>query len=461
DYANTEKLITRDESIWKQMVVHVSTSSTTDDFSFRKFKEVEVEADTESEEEESDTEGNDTSGSDSEDLDYDPKHDDVFDDDEHIVEEVHVNVNNFSFTTDLKHDTSIGVVDVQEDDLNVIDYDSFGSDLDDEINSERRIQLRELKRISKQKNMGLNKYYFYLGQQSASKEIVKGRVKKHLVETKRPLILVKTNNERVRVRCEGIIPALVSYVAIDTNVFSQTKGDPAIKENINSGKQNILGKDKTVKRNGKKAQLSGLMYNKNQIHSLLQEFLEGCPWPGQILTEVGVDANNEIYPVAYAIVEAESKASRCWFSRTYLERILKSYSFNPILKLNCIQGLIQAIASVFPSAEHRPPKKMKKSDDEIANQSASSGKLSRKGKSVSWGKCGNVGHNRKGCRVQGGGSSQVGARKVSSQAAGSRKVSGQAAGARNVSGQAVGVRKALSQPIAVQSTTNQGPKQGF
>ncbi|GKE70196.1 hypothetical protein Tco_1528268 [Tanacetum coccineum] len=87
------------------MVVHVGTSSTGDDFSFGKFKEVE-------------------------DLGYDPKHDDVFDDNEHIVEEVHLNMNNFSFTTDPKHDTSIGAVDVQEDDLDVIDYDSFGSDLD-------------------------------------------------------------------------------------------------------------------------------------------------------------------------------------------------------------------------------------------------------------------------------------------------------------------------------------------
>ncbi|GKF80959.1 mutator type transposase, partial [Tanacetum coccineum] len=107
----------------------------------------------------------------------------------------------------------------------------------------------------------------------------------------------------------------------------------------------------------------------------------------------------------------------------------------------------------------RPPKKRKKSHDEIVSQSASSGKLSRKGKSIKCGKCGNVGHNRKGCRGQGGGSNQAGARKVSGQAAGSRKVSGQAAGARNVSGQAVGVRKALSQPNAAQSPTNQGPRQ--
>ncbi|GKB16644.1 hypothetical protein Tco_0850567, partial [Tanacetum coccineum] len=43
------------------------------------FKEVDVDINNEIEEE-SDTKENDTSGSNLEDLDYDPKHDDVFDD---------------------------------------------------------------------------------------------------------------------------------------------------------------------------------------------------------------------------------------------------------------------------------------------------------------------------------------------------------------------------------------------
>ncbi|GKB53372.1 mutator type transposase [Tanacetum coccineum] len=93
----------------------------------------------------------------------------------------------------------------------------------------------------------------------------------------------------------------------------------------------------------------------------------------------------------------------------------------------------------------RPPKKRKKSNDEISSQSASSCKLSRKGKLVSCGKCGNVGHNRKGCRGQGGGSSQAGARKVSGQAAGATNVSGQAVGARKVSGQAAGATNVSGQ----------------
>ncbi|KAM0033435.1 putative MULE transposase domain-containing protein [Helianthus debilis subsp. tardiflorus] len=37
------------------------------------------------------------------------------------------------------------------------------------------------------------------------------------------------------------------------------------------------------------------------------------PFPGQILTAVGVDCNNGLYPVCYAIVESESLSSWTWF----------------------------------------------------------------------------------------------------------------------------------------------------
>ncbi|GJY97952.1 hypothetical protein Tco_0514862 [Tanacetum coccineum] len=286
------------------------------DFSFGKFKEVEVEADTESEEEEeSDTEGNDTSGND---LDYDPKHDDVFDDDEHIVEEVHVNKNNFSFTADPKHDTSIGVVDVQEDDLDVIDYDSFGSDLDD------RIQLKELRRLGKKKNKGPNKYYFYLGRQFASKEIVKGRVKKHSVETRRQLILVKMIMKGWKVRTliedhtciqSRAIKACTSRFLVD-HVIKSLATNPDIHVRA---VQDQMPKQFEVGVSNMKA------FRAKRIAS---DIMTGSPWPGQILTPVGVDANNEIYLVAYVIVEAESKASWCWFLNLLGEDLGIEVNFN-------------------------------------------------------------------------------------------------------------------------------------
>ncbi|GKF18123.1 hypothetical protein Tco_0063041, partial [Tanacetum coccineum] len=99
----------------------------------------------------------------------------------------------------------------------------------------------------------------------------------------------------------------------------------------------------------------------------------------------------------------------------------------------------------------RPPKKRKKSHDEIENESCSSGKIFRKDKSFRCGKYENVGHNRKGCRGQGGATQAAGARTVSGQGGarrtvGARNVSG---GASNVSSQSAG----SSQPIAAQSTS--------
>nr|GEZ96862.1 SIT4 phosphatase-associated protein family, armadillo-type fold protein [Tanacetum cinerariifolium] len=158
DYANTKEDITG-----KQMIVHVGNSSTIDDALDLKML--------------FETEGVGTIGKFKEvqDLDYDPKHDEVFDDDEHIVEDVHMSMNNFNSIPYSKHGLRIGGVEVQDHDLDVIDYDSFGNDLDDGVDSKRRIQLKELKRIGKQKNKGPNKYYFYLGQQFATKEIMTGK----------------------------------------------------------------------------------------------------------------------------------------------------------------------------------------------------------------------------------------------------------------------------------------------
>ena len=45
--------------------------------------------------------------------------------------------------------------------------------------------------------------------------------------------------------------------------------------------------------------------------------LDGCflkgPFPGQLLSAVGIDANNGMYPFAYAVVEKETKSSWIWF----------------------------------------------------------------------------------------------------------------------------------------------------
>ncbi|GJU68379.1 mutator type transposase [Tanacetum coccineum] len=616
DYANTGKKITGDEITRKQLVVHV-------------VQKVDVGGDNESEEE-SDIEGDYTSGSDSDDSDYDPKHDEVFDDDEHIVEDVHVSMNNFSFTADPKHDFSIGVIEVHEDDLDVIDYDSFGSDLDDGIDSERRIQFRELKRIGKQKNKGRNKYYFYLGQQFASKERAYGRfLSDHIIKSlaTNPDIHVRAVQDQTQKQFDVGVSKMKAFRA-KRNATDKMTGTIVridVQQEPNSESMTRTFRRVYVCLGALK---QGFRACGREILGLDGCFMSG-PWPGQILTAVGVDANNGIYPVAYAIVEAESKASWYWFLKLLGEDLGIEANFNftfisdrqkplqvcfqvlntakatsvgkfnkkmvelklfnsdvydwlmkipaeqwsrayfsgkakcdlllnnicevfnrqlvdgrdqPIItcleyiKEYCKEDLYSSekkwelivipckhdVAAIYNMSKNlvgvaipeqwvhasyrletwahvysfkvnpcngremwlvvesrivitpplykpqvgKPPKKRKKIHDEIANESCSSGKLSRKGKSVRYGKCGNMGHNRKGCRGQGGATQAGGssARNVPGQVAGARNVSSQsggssqpiasqsiATGARNASSQAAGA----SQPSAAPSTASQ------
>ncbi|GJU80496.1 mutator type transposase [Tanacetum coccineum] len=108
------------------------------------------------ESEQSKTKENDANGSDVEDLedlDYDLNDDEWFVDDDHIVEDVHVSMNHITFNPDITNPLSLSV-EVVEQDLDVMDYDSFGSELNDGIDPQRKEQLRELRRTSKEKNHG-------------------------------------------------------------------------------------------------------------------------------------------------------------------------------------------------------------------------------------------------------------------------------------------------------------------
>ncbi|KAL4562472.1 hypothetical protein LXL04_034678 [Taraxacum kok-saghyz] len=81
-------------------------------------------------------------------------------------------------------------------------------------------------------------------------------------------------------------------------------------------------------------------------------FMKG-PFPGQILTVVGLDSNNGIYPPAYAVVEAETFQSWTWF----LELLGEDLNLGPRSNFTFIsdrqKGLLPAISKTFPNTEHR------------------------------------------------------------------------------------------------------------
>ncbi|XP_071699784.1 uncharacterized protein [Rutidosis leptorrhynchoides] len=85
--------------------------------------------------------------------------------------------------------------------------------------------------------------------------------------------------------------------------------------------------------------------------------LDGCfmkePAKGCILTAVGVDSNNAIYPVAYAIVDLECGASWTWFLKCLGEDLDLCSNSNFTFISDRQKGLVHAVENLFPCAEHR------------------------------------------------------------------------------------------------------------
>ncbi|GJR70437.1 FAR1-related sequence 5-like protein isoform X2 [Tanacetum coccineum] len=80
-------------------------------------------------------------------------------------------------------------------------------------------------------------------------------------------------------------------------------------------------------------------------------FMKG-PYPGQILTTIGLDSNNCIYPVTYGMVESESTSSWTWFLECIGEELDLHRMSNFTFILVGQKGVIPAITNFFPYVEH-------------------------------------------------------------------------------------------------------------
>lgn len=85
--------------------------------------------------------------------------------------------------------------------------------------------------------------------------------------------------------------------------------------------------------------------------------LDGChikgQYPGQILSAVGIDANNGMFPIAFAVVELENYDSWIWF----IEHLMVDLNMNSRAAYAFMsdkqKGLLDAVKDLLPEAEHR------------------------------------------------------------------------------------------------------------
>ncbi|XP_040372479.1 uncharacterized protein LOC112192744 [Rosa chinensis] len=85
--------------------------------------------------------------------------------------------------------------------------------------------------------------------------------------------------------------------------------------------------------------------------------LDGCHLKGvhkgHLLTAVGIDGNNGIYPIAWAIVESECRDSWTWFLELLRVDLQIYHSVHYAFISDKQKGLEQAIKDLFPFSEHR------------------------------------------------------------------------------------------------------------
>ncbi|KAJ0585815.1 putative transposase, mutator type, MULE transposase domain-containing protein [Helianthus annuus] len=83
--------------------------------------------------------------------------------------------------------------------------------------------------------------------------------------------------------------------------------------------------------------------------------LDGCflKNSGQLLTAMGRDANNHIFPLAWAVVSVENKENWKWFLSLVRDDIEMESGLGLTLISDQHKGIIEAVKDVFPYAEHR------------------------------------------------------------------------------------------------------------
>nr|KAJ0189577.1 hypothetical protein LSAT_V11C800415920 [Lactuca sativa] len=81
-------------------------------------------------------------------------------------------------------------------------------------------------------------------------------------------------------------------------------------------------------------------------------FLKGT-CKGELLTTIGRDANNQVYPTAWAIVDIENKANWKWFLELLIEDLNLQDGGGFTVISNQHKGLLEATKEVLPNVEHR------------------------------------------------------------------------------------------------------------
>ncbi|KAI3509487.1 hypothetical protein L1887_24793 [Cichorium endivia] len=85
--------------------------------------------------------------------------------------------------------------------------------------------------------------------------------------------------------------------------------------------------------------------------------LDGCflkgEVKGELLTAIGRDANNQVYPIAWAVVNVENKPNWTWFLELLNDDLTLDGGRGLVIISDQHKGLLEAVKDILPHVEHR------------------------------------------------------------------------------------------------------------
>ncbi|GJT17335.1 receptor-like cytoplasmic kinase 176 [Tanacetum coccineum] len=293
----------------------------------------------------------------------------------YIVDEVEVNMIGFRCEVD-----AYGEIDsiepiqphmiVIKDDMEVLDFDLFktnvGTEFENRYEANERVRPYsvecrrniELKKNDKKRGQGKGKEQVTIN----GKDKVKGKVKgkelyknickknSHVGVSKTKAFKAKT---KVQVHLRGDAKVQYSLLRVYVTKLQRCNQNNAVKIDVyreeDRDSETHMFRRIYVCLGALKM---GFKAYGREMLGLDGTFMRG-PYPRQLLTTVGVDAYNGIYPMAYGIVESESRHSWTWLLNCRRDDLDLYSNSNFTFIANRKKGLLSAIAKLFPAAKHR------------------------------------------------------------------------------------------------------------
>ncbi|GJV15022.1 transposase, MuDR [Tanacetum coccineum] len=411
---------------------------------------------------------------------------------EHVVDEVEVNMESFNFSVQEQgaDQTVTPNVDLTDEALEVLDFDSFDSDVGDDIESIRRRKLRKLRKTGGQSCGIVNT--LFVGQEFANKELAKAKIKAHAVETRRKIRIVKNDSERLQAKCKGNVPNEKSNGMLPAlkDLFPAAGHRYCIRnihDNINliyKGDQykEMLWKyaTATTEVHFERAmdEFNGANYDlliNNICEVFNRQFLEARDSPVITALEKWEVSGIPCKYVVACIFNMTDNGMQVGLLEDWVHQLMRLQTWKTVysFKINKVPGREFWAKSQVPSRlippyitpqVGRPGKKRNKSAGEVTEM-VKDGKLTRKGGTVTCCKCGQKGHNKRSCKgpsFPGSGSTSgaasqplMASARASASASASQPVRASASQPASASASAKQPQRATSQPTSAPKTTRQ------